>query len=371
MAIQKLVKSLRWPAWSGRSRVIGAIVLLALALRAWAALKLPTDFDEPIYLQNGAAYATAVRAGRWGAIINYQGNSEHPPLGKLIYGLAVLACGDAGIPSCASLTSRLISAAFGTLAVLMLALIDPLAGFFLAVQTLVIKYTSQVYLEALPLFAMLLSVVALRRWRGGFDRWFWLSAFALGLTAAGKYSYFPILFVLLYLAMEKQMPAWRLLLYLGVAALSFWALDPVLWRDAPQRLSESLTFHTAYSQSAHVQQSGFPWYQPFLWISRSWPVTWHPDVFFFPTFDGLIFTLGGLGWLYMLYKGWRLEVADNLAEVWRARRWVLVWLITGMLTLLAWPTKWPQYTLVVLPALCLSAAYALRLGGRWFVDHVQ
>ena len=42
-----------------------------------------------------------------------------------------------------------------------LALVDPLAGGLLAVHTLFIKYTSQAYLEALPLFAGLAAVLAL------------------------------------------------------------------------------------------------------------------------------------------------------------------------------------------------------------------
>jgi hypothetical protein len=45
---------------------------------------------------------------------------------------------------------------------------------------------------------------------------------------------------------------------------------------------------------------------------------------------------------------------------WARRRWVVVWLVVGMTFLLIWPTKWPQYTLVVLPAYCLAASAALR-----------
>jgi ligand-binding sensor domain-containing protein len=35
------------------------------------------------------------------------------------------------------------------------------------------------------------------------------------------------------------------------------------------------------------------------------------------------------------------------------------------LVLLSWPTKWPQYTLVVLPAFCLAASTAIKGGYEW------
>jgi len=53
-----------------------------------------------------------------------------------------------------------------------------------------------------------------------------------------------------------------------------------------------------------------------------------------------------------------------------ARRPVLVaWAAVGMVFLLAWPTKWPQYTVIVRPALAIcaglgAAALLDRLTGR-------
>ena len=101
----------------------------------------------------------------------------------------------------------MVSVIFGTLAVWLVAMVDPLAGGLLAIQTYAVKYTSQAYLEALPLFASLAALFALRRSMKKRDIWFWLSAGALGLTAAGKYSYFPIVVVLLYVYFrEKNTP---------------------------------------------------------------------------------------------------------------------------------------------------------------------
>ncbi|MFN2226915.1 MAG: transcriptional regulator, partial [Anaerolineae bacterium] len=142
---------------------LAAIVLLALLLRAWAVMRLPLDFDEPTYLEAASDYAAALRAGDWRAIVDYEGNREHPALVKLLYGLVVLALGEEGGTLVAGLVCRALSAILGTLAVLVLALFDPLAGGLLAVHTLAVKYTSQVYLEALPHLASLAAVLALSR----------------------------------------------------------------------------------------------------------------------------------------------------------------------------------------------------------------
>ena len=48
------------------------------------------------------------------------------------------------------LVLRMISALLGAAAVFLLCLIHPLAGLFLALDTFGIKYTSVIYLEALP-----------------------------------------------------------------------------------------------------------------------------------------------------------------------------------------------------------------------------
>jgi hypothetical protein len=200
----------------------------------WAAWQLPVDFDEPIYLQAGYDYAERLSAGDWNGVIDYPGTSESPPLVKLLYGLVVLGLGPRASWETAMFASRLVSVAFGTLAVWLVALVDPLAGGLLAVQTLAVKYTGQAYLEALPQAMALLAVFALRRSQKERDGWFWLSAAALGLTAAGKYSYFPILVVILYVALdEKRYRMGGLTLYLGAAGLAFLAFDPALCTTRP------------------------------------------------------------------------------------------------------------------------------------------
>jgi len=334
-----------------RHGVLIAIVLLAALLRGWAAWRLPIDYDEPVYLQAGFDYAAALKAGDWNGVIDYAETREHPALVKLLYGLTVLALGQDASWGAALYACRFVSAIFGTLAVLVLALFDPLAGGLLAIHTLAVKYTGQVYLEALPLLASLGAVLAFHHSNRARDRWFWLSALALGVTAASKFAYLPIICVILYLAVWEKRFRWPdLLLYLAFAVAAFWLLNPTLWHDPLPRLTESLLFHRRYSQSAHVQASGYPWYQPLFWISRSMPSVWHPEVIFYIGFDEIIFLLALVG----LY--WE----------WRERRWVVVWIVTNLLFLLVWPTKWPQYALVLVPALCLAAASPAVRFYHWF-----
>jgi sugar lactone lactonase YvrE len=328
-----------------RNLAILAVILLALGLRIWAAWQLPVDYDEPIYVEGAYDYAELIRAGDWQGLIDYSKVSEHPPLTRLLYAAVLLASKNGLAWEQALFASRMVSVVLGTLGVAVVAVFDPLAGFLLAVQTLAVKYTGQAYLEATALFTALLALFAMLRSRKLGDGWFWLSAAALGLTAAAKYSYFPILFVILYIAWwQKRYRSPILLAYLGVAALSFFVFDPHLWHQPLQRLIDSLLFHQQYALGEHVQEVAYPWYKPFNWVSRSHGYIWHPDVFFYMGIDGLIFLLT----LYGSY----LE--------WGKRRWVVVWLGIGMLFLLVWPTKWPQYTLVVIPAFCLAASSAVR-----------
>ncbi len=329
------------------------VMILTVALHIWAVSLLPQDFDEPVYLQNAFDYASAFRSGNFNAVIDYAGTLEHPPLEKIIYAGAILALGKAATWTTAFFASRAISAFFGVLAVLFIGLaVDPLAAGMLAVNTLAVKYTSQVYLEAVPLAMTVAAVLAfLRTGKDSPGRWFWVSAVSLGIAAASKYSYLPVILVVLgFLAIfDKKVKFHWLLLYAFLSLSVFFALDVRLWHDPINRLIQSLTFHIQYSQGQHVEEVGYPWFQPFIWIFTSPAGTWHPNVFFYFGFDGLISILAVLG----------------IKREWKERRWLVVWLAAGIIFLLLWPTKWPQYTLTVIPALCMMGARSLRWAINW------
>jgi len=141
------------------------VIALAALVRLKAASELPTDFDEPVYVEAGMHYAEAMRAGDWGEIVRYDVHLEHPALVKLLYGAGIALEGAEADFDRALEISRLISVAFGVALVALLAWVEPFAGLLLALHTMNTKYTSQAYLEALPAFASALAVVAMARFR--------------------------------------------------------------------------------------------------------------------------------------------------------------------------------------------------------------
>jgi sugar lactone lactonase YvrE len=164
--------------------------------------------------------------------------------------------------------------------------------------------------------------------------------------------------VILYVYFVDKKYAWRdLIFYLAVAAGTFFILDPAIWQSPVQRLYSSLFFHAQYAESAHVQEVGYPWYQPLIWLAASKPFEWHPGVFFYNPAEGP-FSVDGIIFILALF---------GLVSQWRQRRYVVVWILVSVLALLFWPTKWPQYILVVVPAFCLAASATLR----WIIGYFR
>jgi hypothetical protein len=335
---------------SRRGKVL-LVVILALVVRLWAMFRLPIDFDEPVYLNTAVDYAQMMRSGDINAIIDYPEIREHPPLVRLLYGASLLPLGQKAGLSDTLLVTRLVSVVFGTLAAWVVAVFDPLAGLLMAINTYNVKYSSQAYLEALPQFASLAALFALLFSKSRRDWFFWLSALALGVTAAGKYSYFPIFLVILYVYFLEKKYRWQDLVgYIGLAALTFIVFNPALWHNPLGRLYASIAFHPAYAQGAHVQQVNYPWYQPLIWLSSAKPYEWHPDVFIYNPAEG-IFSIDGMIFILALVA---------LPQQWRRQRWIVFWIASSVLFLLLWPTKWPQYTLVVIPAFCIAASDTIK-----------
>ncbi len=330
------------------------IVIFATLVRLWAAWQLPIDADEPVYLKAGQTYAQMIKSGNLAGIIQSDVVYEHPPLVKLMYSLPYVFIQPSFGQPVELIINRLISVAWGVLAVWVLALIDPLAGFLLAADSMVIKYTSEVYLESFPLFAGLMAITAYRKLEQlpGRRRWFWISAALLGAAVAGKYLYGAFAIPILAMMWHGKRPSLKQLGFYFLAALiAFFVLDPAIWSNPPARLWQSLTFHVDYStRGSDVLMANYPWYQPLNWIGSM--VSWHPQVFFIPTPDVLILGFAILG------AYWE----------WQRRPWSVVWAIGALLLLFAWPTHWPQYTLILIPAMCLVAATGLRVSWKWLVE---
>jgi ABC-type sugar transport system permease subunit len=367
----------------------GAVLAVALTLRLRAVERLPVDYDEDNYLAAAQAMTAAIRDGDWFALTGINPTPEHPQFAKLAYAVAIarLPATDPivvdppgstprSLPQPHLRVARQTAALFGALTALALALLDPLAGLFLALHTFTIKYTSQVMLEALPVLTGLLSVmaytVAARRRALGQRAAFWLalSAVLLGLTAAAKYMYAVagVAIVIDWLLSSRPPSAWsrgfsrsvgdqgypmdrpkpppqpvRVAAWLLLAAATFLLAYPYLWPDPINRLWASVAFHGGYATGEHVRQAGLPIWQPLSWLFQSVP--WH--------FEQRVFVI-------YLDLGIALLAIGGLKRLWQRQRVFALWLIAGLAFLFLWPTKWPQYILMVTAPVSLAAAHGFR-----------
>ena len=153
------------------------VVLVGGWFRLRAAEMLPVDYDEDDYLRAAQLMAAEIKGGNWAGLMETNYRTEHPPLNKLAYALAIVTLPEARLVPDRSTTAppaedlpsphferaRTVSAVLGTLEVLLLALLNPLAGLFLGIHTFTIKYTSQVMLESLPALTSALAVVCYAR----------------------------------------------------------------------------------------------------------------------------------------------------------------------------------------------------------------
>jgi hypothetical protein len=225
-------------------------------------------------------------------------------------------------------------------------------------NTLSVKYTSEVYLEALPLLSSLLCALSYSRWfsavRRDADspashmRWLMLSAVFLGVTAASKYVYCVVgLAVLIHFLMavfRNLMPRRAIPYIAGWAVLSvitFVVFDPYLWPHPVDRLAKSILFHEQFQDSRLVQQYHYPFWQPLRWLSAfSAYYDLGPPTAFLLNVDTLAFVLAVLGLPRLLQK----------------QSLFFCWLAAGLVFLLVWTTKWPQYMLIVLAPFSMAAA---------------
>ena len=350
------------------------VVLLSFGIRLYAAQRLDVDYDEPVYLGAAVEYAKSMRAGDFRMLAWSENTYEHPALYKILYGVVLLTqrpldrLPDKDLPRLAPIASaaagpwavaaRFLSVWWGTLAVLALALVNPLAGLVLGIDTLSVKYTSEVYLEALPLLTSSLCVLGYARWfELARDRrsstvpnptWLILSAVFLGMTAASKYVYCVAgLAVLLHFtigAFQRQV-SWRWSSYVAawvlLSILMFVAFDPYLWPHPISRLNQSILFHEQFQDSRLVLQYHYPWWQPLRWLSAfSAFYDLRPAAAFLVNVDTLLFVLALIG----------------LPRLFRKQRLFFYWFAVGLIFLLVWTTKWPQYTLIVVAPFSMAAA---------------
>jgi hypothetical protein len=347
-----------------------AVIAVALAIwqRACAVVSLPADIDEFHYVAAGIRYADRMESGRWGEILDGDKNYLHPPLVKLAYGVAIKLTGapepqaeeglgvgkpfpDGARPAFEA--ARWTSAVPGVAQVAITAAINPLAGLLVAIEGYHAKYTSEAYLEAIPgLFFVLALFLFERATRqpGGAARpeadlrGIAIAYAMLGIAAAGKYPFGALglltMVPLTIVAVPRRPLVWLALA--GAALVTFFAFDPYLWPDPIERLAGTLSPHVTYAQSQDVTSVDLPWHQPFYWLFSAMPTKWHPDLF-----------PGGKVTMFLL----PLAVLGFPIAFARRRVWALAAPI-GLVFLLAWPVKWPQYVVLLVIPLAICAAHA-------------
>ncbi len=350
------------------------IAMLALGLRVYAANRLDVDADEPVYLSAALDYANFLRNGQYKMLAWGENTYEHPALYKIFYGVVLLTQRPidkfhiSDLPRRApiatteardwNMAGRYLSVSLGTLTVLILALVNPFAGLFLGINSLSVKYTSEVYLEALPLLTSLLCALSYLQWytrirTNPIDMrkqivWLALSSICLGMTAASKYVYsivgVAIVVHFMVALFQKQFPRQMSVYLLAWAFASiamFFLFDPYLWPHPFSRLVESLLFHIKFQDANIVKVYHYPSYQPLLWLSTFSTLNeLRPASAFIFKIDQVIFIFAMLG----------------LPRLFQKNRLFFYWLTVGLLFLLVWTTKWQQYTLIILVPFCLSAS---------------
>jgi hypothetical protein len=142
-------------------RNILIVFIITLATHTLAVANLLHDIDEPIYVGVAVDYARTLERGDFDAVIDYPKVREHPALVKLVYGIVIYLNGTTDNYTEALQTARVVSAVFGVLGTILMALLDPLAGGIMGIHALVVKYTSQAYLDTIPLALTIVPAICL------------------------------------------------------------------------------------------------------------------------------------------------------------------------------------------------------------------
>ncbi len=315
------------------------------------------DFDEPVYLEASRNIGRMIVEGNFSGLITYDYNIEHPYLGKIIYGIP-LALMNYSDPI---MFLRMINTYLSSLTVVVLTFMSPLAGILYAGEAYSTKYGLEVYLDGFAALFTILAIYPLTSAPIG-RRKIILSAVFTGLAFAVKYiTLFATLGVFAYLLTrvfvrveEKRRQyiiyyspskenAGLLLLWVLAAILSFYIADPSIWADplhppSEWRLLKSLTFHVGYAERTSIEKPLSP-LQQFQWITNMDVLKWHPSAFLLYT-GLIILVLGFIGLPVTLFR--KPVVASSM--------------ITYTLFLIIWQVKWPQYTVIWMALLSVSAS---------------
>lgn len=348
-----------------RSRIlfIAAVVVFGVGLRLYTADVSGVDWDEDDYLSPARAFRELLDKGDFAEIPNVEQNREHPPLVKLLYSvtldeeeleeipLVTYRSRKSPLPPDSLRNSRWQSVTFGGLSLLVVSLMNPIAGVALAVTPIHVHFTSVAYLEALPvLCTALMAYFYLKSQFHHKRRYLVLSAFFFGLAVACKYPYAwsggaLMLHALVYRhAKFQEMIVWGLL-----AIVIFFIFNPYLWPNPPERLRYQFTYHEDYAENQIETHS---YTNPFEQLTR--PNNYLLKEIRHPLWRGvaiMIFFFAAVGAIVSLrqksYFGW--------------------WLVIGLVFLMVWPTQWIQHKMTIMIPYSMCAA----AGFQWIYAQVR
>ena len=236
-------------------------------------------------------------------------------------------------------STRGVSLTGGLVLVGMVAWVHPVAGVVLATHTIHAKYSSQAYLDSLPLLWMTIGMLLgwSERRRIGSGRGT-IAAACWGAACAGKWIH-----GLPGLVLVAAVPEWSSRLRLvATAAVCAFLLDPTAWVGPWGRVTEMVGLHADYASGLAAPSQ---WWQPWLHLGSGGPARWHPEAFAV-SLDGV--------WLVLALVG----VALNRSNPWT--RFLAAWWAVPMLLFMAWETRWPQHAMAVVVPVCLLAALGLH-----------
>jgi hypothetical protein len=100
-------------------------------------------------------------------------------------------------------------------------------------------------------------------------------------------------------------------------------------------------FHEDFLDSRLVHMYNYPFWQPFRWLSAfAAYYDLGPGVAFLVNLDTFVFVAALVG----------------LPRLTKQQPFFFYWLLIGLLFLLTWTTKWPQYTTIILAPFSMAAA---------------
>ncbi len=334
------------------------VALLAAVLRFDAADRLPMDWDEHVTLRAAYVYAGHFDAGRIAAIPGVRINNEHPPAAKIAYGLRLHGRERPLIPPFHGRgqpvpeplgdtvrTLRRMAAVAGAAEAGTLALLQPGAGLWMAVQSYHTRYTAEVLLEAAAgFFAVWATVLFSLAWKSPAPnrdpelRWLplLLSAAALGLAAASKYMYgLPAIFLLPFLLVRARR-AGPVAAFVAVGLASFVAAHPGLWNQPWALITQTLAFHRQFATEHPA-----PWWHPLALMGHLSHDDYHASLFRFGSI---------LDRAFLLFAVLGLPRTAARQPIW------FTWALVSVAFLLIWPTKWAHYQLLAVPPLAMCAS---------------